>query len=81
MPAESPVSRVLTVHTDDGVELAGIVVPAGPNAAPLTFVVAHGFTNSTARAPLRRLVGWLSAGQNPAAPHRSHARGGPLQRG
>jgi pimeloyl-ACP methyl ester carboxylesterase len=59
-------TRALTVRTEDGVELAGVVVPARPLVPPrpgarhLTFVVAHGFTNSVARAPFRRLTGWLT---------------------
>lgn len=58
-------TRPLTVRAADGVRLSGIVVPAapprppGPGARRLTFVVAHGFTNSVARAPFRRLTGWL----------------------
>ena len=62
MPPRSRVpqdTRTLTVRTDDGVQLAGIVLPARPPAPPrpgaraLTFVVAHGFTNSVTRAPER----------------------------
>ena len=43
--------RTVTVVSDDGVELAGFVVPAAQPASgrPITFVVAHGFTNSVAR--------------------------------
>jgi alpha-beta hydrolase superfamily lysophospholipase len=67
----------VTVRTDDGVQLTGIVVPARPGAAPLTFVVAHGFTNSTARAPFRRLATWLSAfGEVRALDFRGHGRSG-----
>jgi uncharacterized protein len=60
-----PGSRTVTVHTADGVDLAGIAVPATPprplpaGSRPLTFVVAHGFTNSVARPSFLRLVGWL----------------------
>src|SRR5688572_17875714 len=56
-----PGSRLVTVRTDDGVDLAGIVLPAtGPaSGRPLTFVLAHGFTGSVDRAPFRRVAGWL----------------------
>ena len=77
MPAGSPAKRVLAVRTDDGVELAGIVVPARPGAQALTFVVAHGFTNSTARAPFQRLASWLSAfGEVRALDFRGHGLSG-----
>ncbi|HEV7869655.1 MAG TPA: alpha/beta fold hydrolase [Modestobacter sp.] len=39
--------------------LSGIAVPALAPPAPLTFVVAHGFTNSVSAEPFGRLVGWL----------------------
>jgi pimeloyl-ACP methyl ester carboxylesterase len=65
------------VRTEDGVQLAGVAVAAGPGAGPLTFVVAHGFTNATARAPVRRLVGWLSAfGEVRALDFRGHGLSG-----
>ncbi|WP_448626688.1 alpha/beta hydrolase family protein [Geodermatophilus sp. URMC 64] len=58
--------RALRVRTEDGVTLSGIAVPAAaparPGARPLTFVVAHGFTNSMARAPFVRPAGWLRRG-------------------
>ena len=59
-----PGTRPVTVTADDGVRLSGIVVAAElpappPDGRALTFVVAHGFTNSVGRAPFRRLVGWL----------------------
>jgi pimeloyl-ACP methyl ester carboxylesterase len=56
----------LVVRTEDDTELAGLHLPArlptprSPDSRALTFVVAHGFTNSVARAPFRRLVGWLT---------------------
>ena len=78
-----PGTRPLTVRADDGVRLAGIVVPAapprppGPGARRLTFVVAHGFTNSVARAPFRRLVGWLRRfGEVRALDFRGHGSSG-----
>jgi hypothetical protein len=52
----------LAVRTEDGTDLAGLVLPARPPRPPaagaraLTFVGAHGFTNSVARAPFRRLA-------------------------
>jgi pimeloyl-ACP methyl ester carboxylesterase len=60
----TPIRR-LTVRTDDGVELAGSAWaaqrphPLPPGRRALTFVVAHGFTNSVARPSFGRLVGWL----------------------
>jgi len=53
----------VTVLSSDGVRLSGIAVPAAaprPAGRPITFVVAHGFTNSVARPSFLRLVGWLS---------------------
>jgi uncharacterized protein len=58
--------RRLVVHSEDGTELAGLALPARPpsprpaGSRHLTFVVAHGFTNSVARAPFRRLADWLT---------------------
>jgi hypothetical protein len=52
----------LAVRTEDGTDLAGLVLPARPPRSPaagacaLTFVGAHGFTNPVARAPFRRLA-------------------------
>jgi pimeloyl-ACP methyl ester carboxylesterase len=73
----------VTVRTDDGVDLAGIVVPAAPpwpgaaGERPLTFVLAHGFTNSIARAPFLRMVGWLRRfGEVRALDFRGHGRSG-----
>ncbi|SCX46153.1 Alpha/beta hydrolase family protein [Klenkia marina] len=73
----------MTVTTDDGVALHGIVVPAGPGVParpggrPVTFVLAHGFTNSTARAPFLRLAGYLSRfGEVRGLDFRGHGRSG-----
>ena len=58
-----PGTRPVTVVSSDGVRLAGIAVPAAtprPAGRPITFVVAHGFTNSVARPSFLRLAGWLS---------------------
>ena len=70
----------MTVRTDDGVELAGIVVPAAqprPPGRPLTFVVAHGFTGSVARPSFRRLAGWLRRfGEVRALDFRGHGSSG-----
>ncbi|MGY1811645.1 alpha/beta hydrolase family protein [Blastococcus sp. SYSU D00820] len=73
--------RSVTARTEDGVTLAGVVVPAArPPAAgerALTFVVAHGFTNSTARPDFRRLAGWLSRfGEVRGLDFRGHGRSG-----
>jgi fermentation-respiration switch protein FrsA (DUF1100 family) len=60
-----PGSRPIRVRTDDGIDLAGVAVaadlprPLRAGARLPTFVVAHGFTNSVARGPFTRLVGWL----------------------
>ncbi len=55
--------RHVTVHASDGVRLRGVVVPPAvpplPGTRPLTFVVAHGFTNSVSRSSFLRLAGWL----------------------
>ena len=73
----------MAVRTDDGAELAGLVLPARlprpprAGARPLTFVVAHGFTNSVARAPFLRLAGWLAPfGEVRALDFRGHGRSG-----
>jgi alpha-beta hydrolase superfamily lysophospholipase len=82
-PTGTAAIRRLTVRTHDGVELAGTAWSArlpGPLPAgrrPLTFVVAHGFTNSTARPSFRRLVGWLRPfGEVRALDFRGHGRSG-----
>ena len=68
MPGKSPVlpgSTTVTVRTDDGVQLAGVALdallprPLPPGSRPVTFVLAHGFTNSVARPSFLRLAGWL----------------------
>ncbi|SDP63525.1 Alpha/beta hydrolase family protein [Klenkia soli] len=73
----------MTVRTSDGVRLHGIVVPADPPRPPtpgerrLTFVVAHGFTNSTARVPFLRLAGYLRRfGEVRGLDFRGHGRSG-----
>lgn len=75
-----PGARSVAVVTADGVRLSGVVVPArppAPAARPVTFVVAHGFTNSTARPDLRRLAGWLRRfGEVRALDFRGHGRSG-----
>src|SRR3954466_13255572 len=83
VPTGPAAIRRLTVRTQDGVELAGTAWSArlpGPLPAgrrPLTFVVAHGFTNSTARPSFRRLVGWLRPfGEVRALDFRGHGRSG-----
>jgi len=76
-------SRDVTVTTADGVRLHGIVVPADlpgppvPGGQPMTFVLAHGFTNSTARAPFLRLAGYLRRfGEVRGLDFRGHGRSG-----
>lgn len=73
----------VTVRTSDGVDLHGIVVPAalpvplGPGERPLTFVLAHGFTHSTARQPFLRLASWLARfGEVRGLDSRGHGRSG-----
>ncbi|MCO7222170.1 S9 family peptidase [Klenkia sp. PcliD-1-E] len=73
----------MTVRTEDGVVLHGIVVPPAlprplpADGRPLTFVLAHGFTNSTARAPFLRLAGYLSRfGEVRGLDFRGHGRSG-----
>jgi len=73
--------RRVTVPTADGLQLAGVVYPGRPPrplpaaARPLTFVVAHGFTNTVAFPPFRRLAGWLRRfGEVRAADFRGHGR-------
>jgi pimeloyl-ACP methyl ester carboxylesterase len=69
----------VTVRTEDGVDLSGIVVPAaGPvPGRPVTFVVAHGFTNSVARPSFLRMAGWLRRfGEVRAVDFRGHGRSG-----
>jgi uncharacterized protein len=68
----------VTVLSGDGVRLAGIAVPAAsprPSGRPITFVVAHGFTNSVVRPSFLRLAGWLSRfGDVRAVDFRGHGR-------
>ena len=60
-------TRPLTVHTEDGVRLTGVLVPAErprarrPGDRALTFVVAHGFTGGVRRESSMRVAGWLRA--------------------
>ena len=76
-------TRPLAVRTHDGVQLAGIVLAARPPAPPrpgaraLTFVLAHGFTNSVTRASFRRLADWLAPfGEVRALDFRGHGGSG-----
>ncbi|MGY1683953.1 alpha/beta hydrolase family protein [Geodermatophilus sp. SYSU D00804] len=67
----------MTVRTEDGVRLEGVVVPGSGPATGAVFVVAHGFTNSTAYPPFRRMAGWLSRfGEVRALDFRGHGRSG-----
>lgn len=86
MAAEHPAgegSRPWVVRTDDGIDLSGVVLDARPSrpvpagARPLTFVLAHGFTNSVSRVPFGRLAGWLRAfGEVRALDFRGHGGSG-----
>ena len=86
MPGKSPVlpgSTTVTVRTDDGVQLAGVALdallprPLPPGSRPVTFVLAHGFTNSVARPSFLRLAGWLRRfGAVRALDFRGHGRSG-----
>ena len=73
-------TRPLEVVAADGVRLAGVVVPrARPStgARAVTFVVAHGFSNSTARPDLHRLAAGLRPfGEVRALDFRGHGRSG-----
>src|SRR4051794_41836105 len=67
----------------DGTRLAGVVLepllphPLPAGARPLTFVLAHGFTNHVARAPFVRLAGWLRRfGEVRALDFRGHGGSG-----
>ncbi|MFL6097614.1 MAG: hypothetical protein ACJ71Y_19350, partial [Blastococcus sp.] len=75
--------RRWVVRTDDGIDLAGVVLdprrprPLGPGERALTFVLAHGFTNSVSRAPFGRVAGWLRAfGEVRALDFRGHGGSG-----
>ena len=73
--------RDLRVVTSDAVHLCGIVVPSTATTRagerPITFVVAHGFTNTVAYPPFLRLVGWLQRfGAVRALDFRGHGRSG-----
>jgi len=65
LPVPPTGTRPLTVHTDDGVRLTGVLVPAEhprpltPGERALTFVVAHGFTHGVAAESSLRVAGWL----------------------
>jgi pimeloyl-ACP methyl ester carboxylesterase len=69
--------RTILVRTSDGVRLSGLAVPAVSPSAPVTFVVAHGFTNSTSRPQFARLVAGLRRfGAVRAVDFRGHGRSG-----
>jgi uncharacterized protein len=73
--------RPVRVVAADGVELSGVVVPSRaapvPGQRPVTFVVAHGFTNSVTYPAFARLVGWLSRfGEVRALDFRGHGSSG-----
>lgn len=76
-------SRVVTVRVDDAIDLAGVVLPAArprpleAGERPLTFVLAHGFTNSVSFVPFLRVAGWLRRfGEVRALDFRGHGRSG-----
>ena len=81
--AHPPLSdlRDLRVLTSDAVPLRGIAAPSTATTRagerPITFVVAHGFTNTVAYPPFLRLVGWLQRfGAVRALDFRGHGRSG-----
>jgi len=74
---------VLTMRVDGAIDLLGVVLPAAPprplpaGARPLTFLLAHGFTNSVAFGPFLRFAGWLRRfGEVRALDLRGHGRSG-----
>ena len=71
--------RPLTVRTEDGVTLRGVLVPASrptpPGERSTTFVVAHGFTNGVGKASSLRVARWLSRfGEVRSLDFRGHGR-------
>ena len=72
-------SSPLRVRTADGVALSGVRFPsrAEPGPGPVTFVVAHGFTNDVTYPAFVRLAGWLSRfGEVRALDFRGHGASG-----
>ena len=82
-PALPRGARPLTVDTDDGVRLTGVLVPAVrprpllPRERALTFVVGHGFTNGVHKPSSMRVAGWLrSFGEVRSLDFRGHGGSG-----
>ena len=71
-------TRTVRATSSDGVLLVGVCVPGGPSASPgLGFVVAHGFTGSSERPDVRRVLTALAVhGTVVALDFRGHGRSG-----
>ena len=71
-------TRTVRATTSDGVPLVGVCVPGGPSASPgLGFVLAHGFTGSSERPDVRRVLAALAVhGTVVAMDFRGHGRSG-----
>ncbi|MEU2347157.1 alpha/beta hydrolase [Modestobacter sp. NPDC049651] len=71
----------MQVRTADGVPLSGVLLPSrtepGDGHRPVTFVVAHGFTNDVTYPAFVRLAGWLNRfGEVRALDFRGHGASG-----
>ena len=71
-------TRTVRATSRDGVSLVGVCVPGGPSSSPgLGFVVAHGFTGSSDRPDVRRVLAGLAVhGTVVALDFRGHGRSG-----
>ena len=71
-------TRTVRATASDGVPLVGVCVPGGPSASPgLGFVLAHGFTGSSERPDVRRVLAALAVhGTVVAMDFRGHGRSG-----
>lgn len=73
LPARGAIS--VTARAADGVPLAGVHVPASPEA--VAFVLAHGFTNDTGRPSTQTVIGQLARhGAVVALDFRGHGNSG-----
>ena len=71
-------TRTVRATSSDGVALVGVCVPGGPSASlGLGFVLAHGFTGSSERPDVRRVLAALAVhGTVVALDFRGHGRSG-----